>query len=210
MAERPRSVLDVGCGTGSLIRWLQEGGIAAEGVEADAGFVEQLRADGYVAHQVDGERLPFADDAFDIVASEFTAHHFAHPTVHLAEALRVAKLAVWLLDAWYDTSVESQRRTLRWDSWCKRIDRRQGKVHNEVLSAADFLAALPGVAPERVEFRHWLHLAPIDLAWFDDETAAHLDAAAPAERDELVEIRRELIEHGMTDDGAIVVRIDCG
>ena len=207
LGERPRSVLDVGCGSGSLLRWLVKGGVAAEGVEADAAHVEHLRESGYTAHHAKGEDLPFADDAFDVVASEFCAHHFADLATHLAEAQRVAKRAVWLLDPWYDLSLDSQRRMLRWDSWFKRIDRRQGKVHNEVLSIADFMAAMPDVAHERLEFQHWLHLAPVDLEWFDEESAEHAALATPDELAQLAAIRAEAVENGMTDDGAIVVRI---
>lgn len=207
LAERPDSVLDVGCGSGSLLRWFEKGGVAAAGVEADPELVERLQADGYAAHLARDEELPFADGAFDVVASEFCAHHFADLGRHLTEALRVARRAVWLLDPWYDGSIDSQRLTWKWDSWCKRIDRRRGQVHNEVLAAADFLAALPGVAPDRFEFRHWLRLVPVDLQWFDEESAGHVAVATPDELEELAAIRAEGVERGMSDDGAIVVRI---
>ncbi|MCR9243431.1 MAG: class I SAM-dependent methyltransferase [bacterium] len=210
VAERPASVLDVGCGAGSLLKWFHKAGIAAAGVEVDAGAVERLVESGYDVRRVAGEELPFEDDSFDVVASEFCAHHFADLSRHLTEARRVARRAVWLLDPWYDLSLPSQQRMLRWDSWFKRIDRRLGRVHNEVLSVADFLAAAPDSDPANFEFRHWLRIVPVALDWFDRESAEHLAQATPEEAAELREIRQATERLGMTDDGAIVVRIAVG
>ncbi len=210
LGDRPDSVLDVGCGTGSMLQHLVKAGVATTGVEADATHVTELRDRGYEAQLVEGERLPFPDDTFDVVASEFCAHHFADLALHLAEAQRVARRAVWLLDPWYDESLASQRLMQRWDRWFKIIDRRQGRVHNDTLTVADFVAALPNVPMARLEFRHWLHLAPVDLDWFDAESAEHLELATAEERAELAAIRTEAVEDGMTDDGAIVVRVAVG
>ncbi|MCA8948392.1 MAG: class I SAM-dependent methyltransferase [Planctomycetes bacterium] len=210
LAERPASLLDIGCGGGSLLRWFAKGGVHAEGLDPDPAAVRALGDAGYRARVGRAETLPFADGAFDVVAAEFSAHHFEDLGRALAEAQRVARRAVWLLDPWYDESLGSQRLMLRWDRWFKRIDRRQGMVHNEVLAVADFVAALKDVAPERLEFRHWLRLVPVDLAWFDRESAEHGTLASPEELEELAAVRAEAERDGLTDDGAIVVRIAVG
>lgn len=207
-AESPRSVLEVGSGGGAMLRWLQGQGVAVEGVEVRSALVDKLRDRGHLVHQARAEELPFADDAFEIVASEYCAHHFADLNAALRQACRIAKRAVFLLDPWYDLTLASQRRMLRWDSWFKRIDRREGMVHNEVISADAFLAALPASSSHRVEFQHWLQLMPVDLGWFDAESAPHLVRATPAEAVELAAIRADAVAAGITDDGAIVVRID--
>jgi len=207
LAEEPGSVLDVGCGGGTMLRWLAKAGIPAEGLEPDIALVERLRGEGHVVHHGRGEELPVDDGSFDVVASEYCAHHFADLRAHLAEAQRVARKAVLLLDPWYDVCLESQCRMLRWDNWWKRIDRREGKVHNEVLSIADFLAAMPEVAVDRIGSRHWLDLAQVDLDWFDEENATYAASASADDIADLATIRADFVTHGMTDDGAIVVRI---
>ena len=52
-------------------------------------------------------------------------------------------------------------------------------------------------------------ISPVAVAfdWFDDESREHIELATAAEREELAVIRGELVADGMTDDGAIVVRI---
>ncbi|MEO6596191.1 MAG: class I SAM-dependent methyltransferase [Planctomycetota bacterium] len=203
--EHPHSVLEVGSGDGGLLRAMSATGVRAEGLEPDKEKVAAMRAAGLAVQVGRAEDLPFADGAFDLVVSEYCAHHFTDLVRHLAEAERVAKKAILLLDPWYDVSIESQRTALTWDRWFKAIDRQGGMVHNDVLDAERFRAAMPADKGLSFECRHLLQLTPVDFAFFDEESAPYLTLANAAARTELASIRETMAQRGMTDDGAIVV-----
>ena len=87
-----QDVLDVGCGDGSLVRWLRDQGARAIG--ADCG-VEMLRRaldadpdhpDRYV--DAPGQALPFDDDSFDVVVFSNSLHHI--PSDDMVQALEEA------------------------------------------------------------------------------------------------------------------------
>jgi SAM-dependent methyltransferase len=209
LAEQPSKVLEVGCGDGECLRELRRAGVDVVGLEVDARKVATANAAGLPVQQGDAEVLPFADGTFDLVISEYSAHHFANLRRHFAEALRVARRGVFLLDPWYDASVPAQRTAWRWDRWCKAIDRAAGMVHHDVLDAGGIHAALPPDRELTFECRHWLRLAAFDLATFDSESAEYLararDPAGAAA--ELGAIRADIAEHGLADDGAIVALV---
>jgi ubiquinone/menaquinone biosynthesis C-methylase UbiE len=102
---RPASILDVGCGTGRLLRTASQRFPAArlEGVDAAAQMVEQatrLLAAGAPIHvqQATAEALPFADGRFDLVFSTMTFHHWADQKKGVSEVARVlAPNGRWLL-----------------------------------------------------------------------------------------------------------------
>ncbi|PSP92510.1 SAM-dependent methyltransferase [Halobacteriales archaeon QS_4_62_28] len=81
-------VLDVGCGTGELTRVLREecpGEVV--GVDADA---DLLSVAGPPVVRGDATRLPFADDAVDLVVCQALLINLPEPSVALAEFARVA------------------------------------------------------------------------------------------------------------------------
>ena len=207
LAEQPRSVLDVGCGDGALLRAIAERGIAVAGVDSDARAVAALVAEGLDARVAGAEQLPFANGAFDWVTLAWTAHHLASPDVAIAQCWRVARRGLLVIDAWYDTSITSQRVALALDRWSKRIDRQRGLVHHEVLSAADLVAPLMDQSQAEIEVSHWLSLSLLPATHVRDRVAAQLATVPPSEA-----LRREaaaLLEHvdrdGASDDGAIVL-----
>lgn len=96
VAPQPRRVLDVGCGTGTLLRQAANHFPGAELVGADPapGMVEAARevAQGnlpasFVCAPV--ERLPFADGEFDLVLSTVSFHHWQDQQAGLHEIGRV-------------------------------------------------------------------------------------------------------------------------
>jgi ubiquinone/menaquinone biosynthesis C-methylase UbiE len=101
----PGTILDVGCGTGRLLRAAAEEFPAAkiEGVDAAQEMVRY--AQGLVAagssitiRQGTAEHLPFADAQFDLVFSTMTFHHWADQRAGAAEVARVLKPGGrWLL-----------------------------------------------------------------------------------------------------------------
>jgi SAM-dependent methyltransferase len=92
-----RVVVDVGCGTGALVRWLTSRGAEAVGVEIEPGTLARAReqepagAERYV--EGGGEALPLDDDFADVVVFGQSLHHVPAASMDgaLAEAARVAR-----------------------------------------------------------------------------------------------------------------------
>lgn len=94
--SRPQAILDVGCGTGRLLRAAQERfpGTRLEGVDAAEGMIDQARSslgpDSKIHfQQATAEQLPFGDREFDLVFSTMTFHHWADQRQGIAEIARV-------------------------------------------------------------------------------------------------------------------------
>jgi len=93
----PERILDVGCGTGLLLRDLARrlpGAVSLIGIDAAAGMVGQAHAqadaDRRLAYLLAAaERLPFPDGAFDLVVSTTSFDHWADQGTGLAECHRV-------------------------------------------------------------------------------------------------------------------------
>lgn len=203
LATGAKSVLDVGCGRGDWVHELREAHIQAMGLDT----AQSISMANPWIKQGRASALPFEDQSVDIVASEFSAHHFETLSAHLAEAFRVARMGVAILDPWYDDSLASQRTARRMDEWMKAIDRAAGEVHHPVISAGDFIAALPGHADALdIRFEHMLNLAPVPdetvETWFTHYAEksggdAGLMREAPALRDQIT-------ADGISQDGAII------
>lgn len=102
---RPGSILDVGCGTGKLLRATAARFPQArlEGVDAAPQMVQtaiHLLPPGSSIHVQEGtaEALPFPDGQFDLVFSTMTFHHWADQPKGVSEVARVlAPGGRWLL-----------------------------------------------------------------------------------------------------------------
>jgi ubiquinone/menaquinone biosynthesis C-methylase UbiE len=93
---RPITILDIGCGTGRLLRAAAQRFPKArlEGVDAAAGMVQEakaLRPPGTTIHfqQARAEALPFPDGEFDLVFSTLTFHHWSDQDGGTSEVSRV-------------------------------------------------------------------------------------------------------------------------
>lgn len=96
----PRRIMDLGCGTGRLLRTAAASFPDASlvGVDFSAGMVEQARALVGTAPgpryrstfiQADSAALPFGDGVFDVVTCTACSHHWPEPAAALAELRRV-------------------------------------------------------------------------------------------------------------------------
>jgi ubiquinone/menaquinone biosynthesis C-methylase UbiE len=98
---RPFRMLDVGCGTGTLLSVVARDPLAEQLVGLDyagemvrraAGKFGQIpQAEKLSAVRGDAERLPFADASFDVVTCCNSFHHYPHQPVAIAAFRRVLK-----------------------------------------------------------------------------------------------------------------------
>ncbi len=92
-----RKILDFGCGSGRILRWLGDlQGVAVHGCDIDEEATAWVRANlPYVDVETSGELppLPYADDAFDVVFSHSVFTHLPedYQDVWLAELGRVVR-----------------------------------------------------------------------------------------------------------------------
>ena len=102
---RAATILDVGCGTGRLLRSaaLRFPGARLVGVDAAIEMVKQAEASlpagiAIQFQQATAEELPLPDDEFDLVFSTLTFHHWHEQRRGIAEVARVlAPGGRWLL-----------------------------------------------------------------------------------------------------------------
>jgi ubiquinone/menaquinone biosynthesis C-methylase UbiE len=105
VSEKPDAgaILDVGCGTGRLLRATKAlfPDARLEGVDPAAEMVKQAQAEsesGITFRQAFAEDLPFGDRAFDLVFSTMTFHHWADQARGIGEVARVMTAdGRWLL-----------------------------------------------------------------------------------------------------------------
>lgn len=91
--QRPltgQTILDIGCGNGLIAHCLAGYGNNLSTVDV-ADQRDMAYSGDYAFFQVTDERLPFADDTFDIVVSNHVIEHVAGYERHLAEIRRVLK-----------------------------------------------------------------------------------------------------------------------
>jgi SAM-dependent methyltransferase len=106
------TVLDLGCGDGSIARRVmdQRPDLSFEGVDILIRPRTHIRVT-----QFDGGRLPFPDQSFDYVTVIDVLHHTDQPAEVLAEAVRVARRGVVLKDHLQEGLLA--RQTLRLMDW---------------------------------------------------------------------------------------------
>ena len=94
---RDRSVLEVGCGAGVDLARFAKGGALVTGVDLAASAIELARANfdqqglSATLEVADGERLPFPDNAFDLVYAHGVVQYTADPQRLVDECRRVLK-----------------------------------------------------------------------------------------------------------------------
>ncbi|HEX8599142.1 MAG TPA: class I SAM-dependent methyltransferase [Chloroflexia bacterium] len=88
---RPRRILDMGCGTGTMLNYLSRYG-RAEGIDADEEAVRFCHERGITqVRQVSALPLPFEDDTFDLVTALDVIEHIEDDLGTLRELYRVLR-----------------------------------------------------------------------------------------------------------------------
>lgn len=178
--QSPKSVLDVGCGSGRLLQTMRERGIPATGLDQGGPRLDALRAEGFDVRRGSAYELPFDDRSFDWVTLRHVPHHLEHPARAVADAWRVCRTGLLIAEPAFDVSVPSQRSAVQLDLWEKRLDRRGGMYHAEVHELGELIAMLPEHANATLESQRFVRLRARSLVEFIDAARARV-AELPAE-----------------------------
>jgi SAM-dependent methyltransferase len=90
-SEGTRRILDVGCGTGTMLTYLARYG-TAEGIDMDADAIEYCHERGLTrVSQAGAEHLPFADGSFGLVTALDVIEHIDDDRAALHEVRRVLR-----------------------------------------------------------------------------------------------------------------------
>ncbi len=199
----PRSVLDVGTGSGRLLRILRERDIPCLGVDP---LLPDATEPGMV--KGDAAHLPFGDTSFDWLVLRHVPHHLPKLEEALAACGRVAKKGVLLSEPWFDGSEEEQRVAERWDLWEKRQHERAGMLHKPVLSAGALRRALP-LGDFDIETEHYRHhrLIPLDVIEARAKPLLELLPQGHADRAEWEAIRRDIQKWGLSYNGTLIMTL---
>jgi ubiquinone/menaquinone biosynthesis C-methylase UbiE len=199
-----RSVLDVGCGPGTLTcdlaRAVAPGRVV--GIDAAADVVEAARAgaagsgpDNVTFEVADLFALPFRDDSFDVVHAHQVLQHVADPVAALEEMRRVCRpggrvaardadyptFTFWPPEPEVDRAVAvygelTRRNRANWDA---------GRRLLALAHAAGFDEVVPSASV-------WCFATPTERAWWGDLWADRF--AAPGSF-----LASQLLDHGLAD-----------
>lgn len=87
---QPRT-LDIGCSVGATVRAAEQFGWKASGVDVSQSAIDLCRQDGLDCYKVDGVRLPFESETFDLVTHWHVIEHVENVAEALHEWRRVLK-----------------------------------------------------------------------------------------------------------------------
>ncbi len=99
---RGGDVLEVGCGTGLLLRRMAAFARSARGVDLSPGMLEQARARGLDVGEASATDLPFPDASFDVVCSFKVLAHVREVERALGEMARVVRPGGYVIAELYN------------------------------------------------------------------------------------------------------------
>src|SRR4051795_7805129 len=92
-----RTVVDIGCGSGAIVRKLREAGADALGVDIDVTAAKEADPDG-LYFQGGAEALPLADQSVDVAVLFKSLHHVPDPHAAFPELHRVVRDSVFVVE----------------------------------------------------------------------------------------------------------------
>ena len=208
-AQSPTQVVDVGCGSGMLLKACRERGLQAMGIDAAGPNLEELRQSGFEVQGGSAYSLPFEDKSVDWLSLRHVPHHLEDPKRAFAELLRVARGGVILAEPHFDVSELSQAGAEALDIWEKRQHRRRGMVHDEVYDLGSLLQMMPPGYEEHfhVEAHRTLRLRGRDVAKFVADAGELLTGLEP-EHEQCVALKGlilDLEQTGLSWNGSLLL-----
>lgn len=97
-----RDVLEVGCGTGLVLRRIERFARAARGVDLSPGMLAHARARGLDVREGSATALPFDDASFDVTCSFKVLPHVPNVVEALTEMARVTRPGGYILAEFYN------------------------------------------------------------------------------------------------------------
>ena len=97
-----RSVLEVGCGTGLLLRRMARFTSSARGVDLSPGMLEKARERGLDVVEGSATALPFEDESFDVTCSFKVLPHVPDIKTALQEMARVTRAGGHVIAEFYN------------------------------------------------------------------------------------------------------------
>jgi ubiquinone/menaquinone biosynthesis C-methylase UbiE len=97
-----RDVLEVGCGTGLVLRRIQGFARSARGVDLSPGMLEKARERGLDVVEGSATELPFEDQSFDVTCSFKVLAHIPDIQRALSEMVRVTRRGGTVLAEFYN------------------------------------------------------------------------------------------------------------
>jgi SAM-dependent methyltransferase len=144
-AVRPRSLVEIGCGDGSLLAELSARGLAPmlDGFELSSAAAAMAAERGIPGVRTvapyDGAHVPVSDGAYDLAVLSHVVEHVPDPAPLLAEAARVAS---WVL---VEVPLEANRSARRPGK--RRLAAETGHMHAFDRAAVGALLAGAGLRP---------------------------------------------------------------
>jgi ubiquinone/menaquinone biosynthesis C-methylase UbiE len=87
--SKGKRVLDVGCGTGALVKFLRKKGIKAYGIDISREAVKKANYKFVILSPITG--IPFPNDFFDVVGCHWVLEHVGEYEKAIKEMVRVGK-----------------------------------------------------------------------------------------------------------------------
>jgi len=146
-----KEVLEVGCGTGLIMRGLDGRAKRLVGVDISPGMLAEARRRGFDVFEGRAEKLPFADESFDLAYSFKVLAHVPDIELALREMARVLRPGGHLVAEFYNAL--SLRRL------AKRIGRpgkiSDGRTEAEMFTRWDTPRQVTGYLPPGLVFEGW-------------------------------------------------------
>ena len=214
-------VLDVGCGTGSLLGVLtalpgfrELHGIDASAIYADAA-ASRFAGDGRVAvRQGDAEALPYPDGAFDAALSQLVLQFVADPSMAVREMRRVVRPGGTVAAAVWNSAGGMPHQRMFWDT-AAMLDPEAARLRARTFSrpmtrrgdlGAGFTQA-GLLAVEEAEATIWMEFEDFQDFWApinggEGTLGKYVSTLTIAEKDRLAAHLQVAFEAGRTDQSS--------